>query len=133
LQIRAIGKPSTAGGYDCLFTFNGDTSTSYDSHQLYGNGASAVSSYRGTSASGWVTYWDNSQFGSFVFDILDYQNTNKNKTTRCLGGHDLNGSGYILLRSGIWMNTNAINRVDLTSGGSTSFSQYSSFALYGVK
>jgi hypothetical protein len=133
LQIRAIGKPSTAGAQDCLFNFNGDTGSNYNAHQLYGNGSSAVAAARGTGTSGWVTYWDNTQFGSFVFDILDYQDTNKYKTTRSLGGHDLNGSGYILFRSGLWMSTSAINQVVLTSAGSTSFAEYSSFALYGIK
>jgi hypothetical protein len=133
LQIRAIGKPSTAGGQNCLFNFNGDTGSNYNAHQLYGNGSSAAATALGTGTYGWVTYWDNTQFGSFVFDILDYQDTNKYKTTRSLGGHDLNGSGYILFRSGLWMSTSAINQVVLTSAGSTSFAEYSSFALYGVK
>jgi hypothetical protein len=117
LQIRAIGKPSTAGGQNCLFNFNGDTGSNYNAHQLYGNGSSAAATALGTGTYGWVTYWD----------------TNKYKTTRSLGGHDLNGSGYILFRSGLWMSTSAINQVVLTSAGSTSFAEYSSFALYGIK
>jgi hypothetical protein len=132
LQIRAIGKGATAGGRQILFQFNGDTGSNYNSHHIYGDGSSAVAQAKGTSTNGWVTYWDSSQFGSAIMDILDYANTNKNKTTRTLGGHDLNGSGYILLRSGLWMNTAAITSVSLFTD-SGNFTEYSSFALYGVK
>jgi len=132
LQIRGIGKPTATGAHDLLFTLNGDTTSNYFSHQLYGTGASAVSASYGTTNQAYITYWDNAQFGSFVCDILDYSNTNKNTTTRALGGHDLNGSGFILLRSGLWMNTNAVSTINLFLG-SGNFAQYSQLALYGIK
>jgi hypothetical protein len=132
LQIRAIGKGATAGGRQILFQFNGDTGSNYNSHHLYGDGASAVAGVKGTSTNGWVTYWDSSQFGSVVMDVLDYKDSNKYKTTRAIGGHDLNGSGYILLRSGLWMNTAAITSISLFTD-SGNFTEYSSFALYGIK
>ena len=131
LQIRAIGKLS-AGAQEILFQFNSDTGSNYNSHQLYGDGASVVANAKGTSSNGWITYWAATGFGSAVLDILDYKNTNKYKTTKSLGGHDLNGSGYILLRSGLWMNTSAITNISIfpVSGN---FTEYSQFALYGIK
>jgi hypothetical protein len=132
LQIRAIGKTS-ASAQEILFQFNSDTGSNYNSHQMYGDGASAVANAKGTSTNGWVTYWENTQFGSVVFDILDYSNANKNTTTRSLGGHDLNGSGYVLFRSGLWINTAAITSITLFPSASQSFAQYSSFALYGIR
>jgi hypothetical protein len=72
-------------------------------------------------------------FGTGIVDILDYQNTNKNKTIRNLGGIDTNGAGTIILTSGLWINTAAINRIDITSVNSSTIQQHSSFALYGVK
>lgn len=131
LQIRAIGKGATAGGRQILFQFNGDTGSNYNSHHIYGDGASAVAQAKGTSTNGWVSYWDSSQFGVAVMDILDYANTNKNKTTRTLGGYDANGSGFVLLRSGLWMNTGAITSVSLFTD-SGNFTEHSQFALYGI-
>jgi hypothetical protein len=71
-------------------------------------------------------------FGSIVIDILDYQNTNKFKTARGLGGSDNNGNGEIYLTSGLWRDTSAITSVSLFPGVGTTFNQYSSFALYGI-
>ena len=132
LQIRAIGKPTSSGGQEILFTLNGDTGSNYNSHQLYGSGSSAVANAKGTSANAWLTYWDNAQFGSFVTDILDYKDTNKYTTTRSLGGHDLNGSGFILFRSGLWMNTAAVTSISIFAS-SGNLAEYSQFALYGIK
>lgn len=132
LQIRAIGKGASAGGRQILFQFNGDTGSNYNSHHIYGDGASATAQAKGTSTNGWVTYWDSAQFGCAIMDILDYANTNKYKTTRTLGGHDLNGSGYILLRSGLWMNTAAVTSISLFTD-SGNFTEHSRFSLYGIK
>ena len=64
-------------------------------------------------------------------DILDYSNTNKNKTLRQLAGTDNNGNGVVGLSSGLWQSTAAVASIDITAIGS--FSQYTSFALYGIK
>lgn len=67
-----------------------------------------------------------------VVDILDYANTNKNKTIRVLAGVDNNGSGEVALNSGLWPSTSALNTIKiLTTSGN--LNQYSSFALYGIK
>ena len=71
-------------------------------------------------------------YGVNIIDILDYTNTNKYKTTRMISGYDVNGAtGFIQQSSGLWMNTSAINRIDLVSSGN--FTTASTFALYGVK
>jgi hypothetical protein len=133
LQIRGIGKPTSAGGQEVYIRYNGDSAaTSYFSHQLYGNGTAAVSASYGTVNQAYITYWSGSEFGSFVCDILDYSNTNKNTTSRALGGHDLNGSGFILLRSGLWINTSAVSSINLFLS-SGNFAEYSQLALYGIK
>ena len=136
LQIRAITQVSTTarGGV----SFNGDTTLSnYENHYLYGDGASAAA---GTGASSWgvvLASVSSSSFGGFVADILDYTSANKNKVWRSLSGQDTNGGGYLVLYSGVWLNTNAITSLtlypdeDSTSGGT--FAQYSHFALYGIK
>jgi hypothetical protein len=82
-----------------------------------------VAIYAGTSAAASI-------FGAGIVDILDYANTNKYKTLRALAGVDFNGSGRVGLTSGLWQSTSAINAITLEG---SSFVQYSSFALYGIK
>jgi hypothetical protein len=124
-------------------TFNGDTSSIYTSHQLYGDGSSATSNYTlnfssmllgdgnyGTTTGG--------TFGLGIADILDYTNTNKFKTVRHMSGVDINGTvagygGRAGLGSGVWRSTAAISSITLVSNSLINFAQYSSFVLYGVK
>ena len=35
--------------------------------------------------------------------------------------------------SGLWMSTAAVSTITLTNAGAINFTQYSSFALYGIK
>jgi hypothetical protein len=140
LQIRAIGRTDRASTLDGFrIQFNNITTTAqYRSHFLGGNGSTAFSGdelntagvvnqrFSGASSTA-------SMFGASVIDILDYADTNKNKTVRCLGGTDQNGSGEVYLTSGVWMNTAAISEIDIVPNIGTNFSQYSSFALYGIK
>jgi len=133
LQIRGIGK--NTAGVDYVLRYNGDSGSNYRGHVLYGDGATPFSAntfggtYTGNDIAfnGGTTY-----FVSFVTDILDYTNTNKNKTLRGLYGVDENGSGQIALVSGLWMNTAAVTSITITAVSGT-FSQYSSFALYGIR
>jgi hypothetical protein len=129
LQIRAISR--LAGGGDIFMQYNGDTTTNYARHFVYGDGASAVAGNNLTTQSGGYTS-NSTSFGAQIIDILDYTNTNKFKTSRMLTGFDNNGSGFIVFYSGLWRDTSAINSIKLIASGTT-FNQYSSFALYGVK
>lgn len=128
LQVRSLTK-FAANSFGNI-RFNGDTTSSnYRNHALYGNGATASAGTAATAA--YYPYEGNTQWGGYILDILDYSNTNKYTTTRELGGYDNNGSGFIGLSSNLWMNTAAINQIVLTTG--STFQQYSSFALYGIK
>ena len=139
LQIRALVRATHAVTNGAWFAqYNSDTGSNYYSyHLLYGNGSSAGAVAGGTGTSMlWGDYVGAngaaSTFGVAVVDVLDYQNTNKYKTSRGLYGFDLNGSGTIALASNLWMNTNAISSITLTPS-SNNFAQYSQFALYGIK
>lgn len=139
LQIRLIARGNNADLYDSLiFKVNSDTANNYTFHSLGGNGstpsAGGVNPYggfRGPEIAGATS--TTGIFGVCVADLLDYTNTNKNKTMRMLGGVDRNGSGGISLTSGVWMSTAAITRIDITPVFGSTFVQYSSFALYGIK
>jgi trimeric autotransporter adhesin len=133
LQIRWISQNSSAAYY-VQSRFNNDTTSSYATHRLVGNGAtvSASGTFNESEISNTPQSATASIFGVGVMDILDYTNVNKFKTTRTLGGWDENGSGRIELVSGLWRNTAAINRIDFLAFAGN-FTQYSSFALYGIK
>ena len=139
LQIRGIARTDrvTAGvGGEVYIRFNSDTGSNYAEHALWGNGSTAA--VRGTASVNLpligrvgTDAYSSGIFGTLVTDVLDYANTNKNKTVRTLSGYDGNGSGEIWLTSTLWANTAAVSTVNISSN--FNFLQYSSFALYGVK
>jgi hypothetical protein len=142
LQIRGFVRTSNSGtGFDDLsVVFNDITTSSYAWHRLLGNGSGSGSSNgAANTTSALMTEMlmrnggTSNVFSGFVLDVLDYGNTNKNKTIRCLGGVDANGSGQVVLDSGHWRSTSAVTKITLTIAGAYSFKQYSSLALYGVK
>jgi trimeric autotransporter adhesin len=143
LEIRSIAKNTESASYGetILASFNGDTTTTnYRFHYLYGSGSSA--SAGSVQASGWIGAsvgsacgnTPTSVFAAGVSTILDYASTSKNKVVRTLGGHDMNGtSGELTFASGLWLNQNPITSIRLTCLGGFNFTQYSQFALYGIK
>jgi hypothetical protein len=137
LQIRALFKTSVADR-SIRITFNSDTATNYSFHGIGGDGSTVSLNAYGTQAYGVVGSAPNSTTypGIFVTDILDYANTSKYKTTRSSGGADMNiasaNSSYAQFWSSNWRSTSAITTITLVPS-SGSFSQYSSFALYGIK
>jgi hypothetical protein len=138
LQIRGIMRSATAStDDDPLFRFNSDTGANYVRHQIFGSGstagASAATGQTSVQGQGAGDTAPANVFGANVVDILDYANTNKYKTVRTLAGTDQNGYGFIVLRSGLWLNTAAINSITIITLSGSNFKQYSSFALYGIK
>lgn len=135
LQIRALIRSTRPVTTDSYFaSINSDTGNYY-THGMLSTGSSAsayvdngnptyFSVAPGTSVSSNI-------FGSVVWDVLDYTNTNKNKTIRVFHGFDDNGTGQIRLTSSLWTSTNAINSISISS--SNNIAQYSQFALYGIK
>ena len=139
LQIRFIARTNRADVTDVLtIRYNNDTSNSnYTYHEVGGLGATlyaygAAQPERNSLSMGAGASAGSNIFGVGIGDVLDYANTNKYKTVKNTGGADNNGSGRVALASGVWLNTAAITRIDLSPGAGTSFSQYSSFQLYGV-
>jgi hypothetical protein len=138
LQLRCFAQTDYGSGSDYVgITLNDDTTTTYWTHQLFGNGSTVTAN--GFSATG-VMYaqriggQSNGRFGTVVTDFLDYTSTNKNKVMRSLGGVDWNGSseGQIYFNSGNYPVSNtAISTIKLTAAGN--FLQYSQFALYGIR
>jgi hypothetical protein len=131
LQVRSLAKNSTTT--NVWMRANSDTGANYASHWIEGDGASIYSSkYISQSEGLFYGYNTASQSSAAVVDILDYANTNKLKTTRSLTGTDYNGSGNLYLWSNLWRSTSAITSLTIYSQAGT-FTQHSSFALYGIK
>ena len=139
LQIRVLARGNNAGVFDSFYVrFNGDTGSNYTLRRLYGDGAvvgsDSISPYqavRGNEITGSTA--TTNLFGAGIVDIINYSSTTKYKTAKVLGGYDRNGAGWSGLVSGIWTNTSAITNITITPVFGTLFSQYSSFALYGIK
>jgi len=144
LQIRIMAKltdTSGVGGYAGI-RFNSDASSSnYTYHRLKGDGSGASAYGAGTGTFDWIvneritsshSNFDTQEHGVLIVDILDYKNTSKYKTVRNFGGYDSNGTGEVLLTSGLWLNTAAISNIKILPS-TTNFAQYTQAALYGIK
>ena len=138
LQIRGIGRNNQTSRA-LLMRFNSDTGANYVRHLLIGDGSSATADATTSTTSMFAgtisrNTYSSAIFGSTIIDILDYKNTNKNKTMRFLAGVDANTvEGIVIFGSGLWMNTNAITSITILPDTSGTFPQYSQFALYGIK
>jgi hypothetical protein len=134
LQIRWVGKSTSTGTYTIL-TMNGDSANNYATHSIFSTySTTSAEAYPNNSSmsGGFLSASSESGVGSAILDILDYTNTSKNTTLRALTGRDNNGSGTVALVSGLWVNTAAVNRIDIAVNAG-SWSTTSQFALYGIK
>ena len=143
LQVRYLAQTNrgTYGTDNILIRLNSDTGSNYSLHALTGDGASATAS-AGTSTSQFLSQATGSgastTYGAGVMDLLEYANTNIYKTARILSGADHNGTiagygGQILFSSGNWRSTSAVTTIQFRPEFGSAFTQYSSFALYGIK
>lgn len=145
LQIRGSFIPAT-NDYSAVLRVNGDSSSSsYIAHSLGGTYSDNSTAYSPSSIR--VLYTQDATNSltpaSCIIDILDYQSTNKKKTFRIVAGIDSNTNAYgsrVVLASGLWNSTSTISSITLYAavGGygtdlTSTFRQYSHFALYGIK
>jgi hypothetical protein len=139
LQLRMTIRSTRANTEDYPYLrMNGVTTSSYVSHQLYGNG-STVASYANAQTTAGIflnvspaASATASVFSSHVVDILDAFETTKNKVIRTMGGF---ATREISLGSGLFLSTDAISSLTIqnTLSGSGNLAQYSRFSLYGIK
>jgi hypothetical protein len=133
LQVRVIARSAGTSLAGLYISINSSVDPVIG-HYIVGDGSSVTAAANGNKQYGWAI--GSSQlantFTAEVIDILDYANTNKNKTVRSLAGYELNGSGGVALFSGLFNTTAAINALNiyLPTGN---IGQYSSVALYGIK
>ena len=139
LQVRFIFRGTLADvNCDMFCWLNGDTTqANYGRTFLRGNGTAASAgiaapSTAPISGTGTGSTATASMFGSGILDILDYSNSNKNKVTRAWSGEERNGAGSIWLFSTYYTLNTPITSLTLVPQ-SSSFAEYSHFALYGIK
>jgi hypothetical protein len=135
LQIRWFARGSSLAGL--YWTFNGDNGANYARHRLSGDGGTASSSGLASqnqiyTVASWGIPNATSTFAGGVYDILDYQNTNKYKTMRGLAGQNSVTSGGVEVVSGLWMSSSAINSITISPNTGT-IQANSHWALYGIK
>ena len=135
LQLRITHRQNSGTSINFLnMRFNGDTTANQATHWLQGDGVSAISNNRLSSnyiAVGNSPY-TTSQYGAAIVDILDYTNTNKNKTVRSFSGsNDSANNPDITLFSGLWPSTAAITTITVYLGNS--YAVGSRLSLYGLR
>jgi hypothetical protein len=120
------------------FTYNSDTANNYATNRVYGDGAGVFTTGYASQASAGnmaaITWGNQNIFASSVTDIYDYANTNKFKSSKCLGGSDSrtgSSNWQINFASAIWLSTNAINSITLNAAIS-GFRAGSTMDLYGI-
>lgn len=138
LQIRYRAR-STRAATDTQINmrFNEITTSSYSAHIVYGDGSSAASAAYANNT--FINMNDipaanatSNTFNATIVDILDYKDTSKFKTVRSLIGRDINGSGLVMLHSGVFLSTNAITAIKFYPAAD-SFAANSRFSLYGLR
>lgn len=144
LQLRITSRSNTSTNQSLLgmqFNNDGAGNYGYGFHYLKGNGSSVSSGVIG--GTGYPLAFSYNQPGTSIssniyaagiIDILDYTNTNKNKTIRSFGGMAVSSYNEITLSSGLWLSTAAITSlVVLNQSSPYQIDSGSRLSLYGVK
>ena len=137
LLIKICARTSDAQA-NLFAYFNNDTSASYSSKNIYGNGASATYDtsssatflYAGVAAVDGTNQTTNT-FNNAEIYIPNYASSSQKSISSDAVMENNGTTAYASLNAGLWTGTSAITSVKLTGG--TSFVQYSSFYLYGIK
>lgn len=123
LVVNGLASSPTATG----LRFNGDTSSSYSATYL--DGTTAASSYRETNANtGWGGSYYSDRPSSVVINIMNYANTNTNKTFITRYG---SGKTIVNITAGLWRKTEAINSINVYTGAT--FNTTTTATLYGIE
>ena len=127
---------TSSAGESGYIRFNSDTGTNYSVTFLAGEGSVAFSN-RDTS-SNQICITDNQAVGSSTtipqlatVDIFSYTGSTF-KTILNTSSNDLNGSGGVIRRVGLWRNTSAITSITITTLNASTFSAGTTATLYGI-
>ena len=140
LLVMSFTETTAATNTNGYFTFNTDTynsQTNYSFTRLEGNGSVATSTRSSNTGS---IFWgydvSGSVFTTTLCNIMNYSNTNTNKTILMRQSNASEGS---ITQVGLWRNTSAINAINIYGSDQVGvptadpFSTGSIFTLYGIK
>lgn len=132
LQLVFTWLGSGGESYSPDITFNNDTGSNYSITWVNGNGGSAGSSRESnfTRIESQNTRATTSIPSLYIANIFSYAGST-NKTTLLQGINDRNGAGVVEYVVGLWRNTSAITRIDLTANVSN-FAAGTVATLYGI-
>jgi hypothetical protein len=134
LQIRVLGRSTTAAD-TTFFTVQYDGNAMTNFHWLRGN--SSTASAGNTNVPIYVAANNSTAniMGVGIIDILDYNNTTRNKTSRSFGGWDGNGvystNERLQLASFFRDNTSAITSISLVLNAGD-WTTNTTISLYGI-
>ena len=142
LQVRIVARDTNSFAStirDLNMRFNSDSGSNYFGHELIGDpsapGVFSQSLGNTSRIRARATIDDTATANVFVasvWDILDFNNTSKNKTVRILSGTNQGTTdARIVLSSGAWNNTAAITTITIT--GADLHKAGSRFSLYGIR
>ena len=128
LVLVFYGRCTNSGGGNAFLQFNGDTATNYSATGMYGDGTTA-SSFRGSNnASTGGCIVDSVNYGTVIYNIMNYRNTSTFKTVI---GRGNNTGQYVDTRIGLWRSTSAITSILMYSNAGNWLAG-STFTLYGI-
>jgi hypothetical protein len=142
LKILLFARGTGTGNVDnTTVVVNGVTGNSYTQNQMYSDSGGSRGFGGSTSPSGPAAFFNyadggapTNYYGSAVADFSDYTNTNKYKTYHTWTGTEANNASsayYQIMRSQLFLSTNAITSLKIQGG--TSFAANSYCSLYGIK
>ena len=141
LQLRC----SIMGGRDgstnnTMLLLNGDTGTNYSNRSMFASvGTAYASAYTGLpgffaayNTTGSMSHPGGAMYATGIFDILDYQNTNKNTMVACHFGAKLGTYWYVYDSAGQWNNTAAVTSVTVIMNPTYDTFRGSEITLFGL-
>jgi hypothetical protein len=137
LRVICVPINSGASDYSLVMQVNGDTASNYSQTDLYGTGASALSSQQ--SAVTYINLTDLAGYSAkpslFTADIFSYAgSTYKTILTTCsIDQNATLSNGTVARQVGLWRSTSAITSVTIKNLGATVFAVGTTATLYGIK
>lgn len=127
--VCQTAQPSSTG--ELFIRVNSDTGNNYSYTSLTGDGLSAASN-RVSNTSIIFGGHLSTNFGTYIFNFLDYSNTTTFKTILSRGN---DASRVVSANVGLWRSTSAINSIFLgqANSGTNLFTSGSTFRLYGIE
>lgn len=128
-DIVIIGQGSASSGTGINLRLNGDTASNYSNTILYGDGSSAASLRQSS-----VTSINFGYFSTGVSDfngsVMNYSNATTYKTTLSRRNSSAVATSAVV---GLYRSTSAITSITLFTDAGVTFTNGSTFTLYGIK